>query len=132
MEPFGDWTMELRAELERNDRNAEVGTALLLEDDQARYWELRIQPGDRVGFHRHVLDYVWTCVSGGLATSHYGDGSTVHVIYAEGETRRLSFGPGESMIHDLENTGEQDLVFTTVEYLNSANEPLPLAVGARW
>ena len=36
------------------------------------------------------------------------------------------------MIHDLENTGEEDLVFTTVEYLTSANEPLPLAVGARW
>jgi len=36
------------------------------------------------------------------------------------------------MIHDLESTGDQDLVFATVEYLDSTNEPLPLAVGARW
>jgi hypothetical protein len=35
MEPFGDWTMELRADLERNDRNADVGTALVLDDDRA-------------------------------------------------------------------------------------------------
>jgi hypothetical protein len=35
MEPFGDWTMELRAELERNDRNADVATALVLDDDEA-------------------------------------------------------------------------------------------------
>ena len=39
--------------------------------------------------------------------------------------------PGEPMIHDLESTGDQDLVFTTVEYLDT-NEPLPLAAGARW
>ena len=30
------------------------------------------------------------------------------------------------MIHDLENTGTADIVFTTVEFLDSANEPLPL------
>jgi hypothetical protein len=36
------------------------------------------------------------------------------------------------MIHDLENTGTNDLVSTTVEYLDSANEPLPLAVETRW
>ena len=31
------------------------------------------------------------------------------------------------MIHDLENIGSEDIVFTTVEFLDSANEPLPLA-----
>jgi hypothetical protein len=36
------------------------------------------------------------------------------------------------MIHDLESTGDQDLVFTTVEYLQSANELLSSAVGALW
>jgi hypothetical protein len=41
-------------------------------------------------------------------------------------TRSLSFGPGESMIHDLENTGDAELIFTTVEYLDSPNDPLPL------
>ena len=35
------------------------------------------------------------------------------------------------MIHDLENTGTADIVFTTVEFLDSANAPLPLADTAR-
>ena len=61
-----------------------------------------------------------------------GDGSTVPVTYAPGETRRLSFAAGESMIHDLENTGDAELVFTTIEYLDSANPPLPLATTAVW
>jgi hypothetical protein len=30
------------------------------------------------------------------------------------------------MIHDLENTGDAELIFTTVEYLDSPNDPLPL------
>ena len=131
-EPFGGWDEALRAELEANTANAAVGTALLLEDERARYWELRVQPGGRIGFHRHVLDYVWTCVTGGLAVSRYGDGTTVPVAYAAGETRRLSFAAGESMIHDLENTGDAELVFTTIEFLDSANPPLPLATAPVW
>jgi hypothetical protein len=37
--------------------------------------------------------------------------------------------PGESMIHHLESTGEQDPVATTVDHLQAADEPLPSAVG---
>ena len=33
------------------------------------------------------------------------------------------------MIHDLENTGAGDLIFTTIEYLGGANAPLPLDDG---
>jgi hypothetical protein len=124
--PFADWSPELRAELAANTDNATVGTRLLLEDEVARHWEIRLGPGERIGFHRHVLDYVWTCVSGGLAISHNGDGETLDVTYEVGETRRLSFAAGESMIHDLANAGDADLVFTTIEYLRSANAPLPL------
>lgn len=125
-EPFAGWSPELRAELAANTSNPAVGTRLLLEDDRARHWEIRLAPGERIGFHRHVLDYVWTCVSGGLAVSHTEDGRTLDVTYGVGEARRLSFGRGESMIHDLANVGQEDLIFTTIEYLGSANDPLPL------
>jgi beta-alanine degradation protein BauB len=123
---FAGWPTELRDELARNDENPAVGTRLLLEDDRARHWEIRLAPGQRLPFHRHVLDYVWTCVSGGAAVSHNGDGETLLVTYGVGETRRLSFREGESMIHDLENAGDADLIFTTIEYVASANPPLPL------
>ena len=124
--PFAEWPPELREEFRTNTANPAVGTRLLLEDEHARHWEIRLAPGERIGFHRHVLDYVWTCVSGGLAISHNGDGETLDVIYDAGETRRLSFEQGESMIHDLANVGDADLIFTTIEYLGSANAPLSL------
>jgi beta-alanine degradation protein BauB len=124
--PFADWPSELREELEQRSTSPAVGTRLLLEDEYARHWEIRLAPGERIGFHRHVLDYVWTCVTGGAAVSHTGNGETLDVSYAVGETRRLSFGPGEWMVHDLVNVGDADLIFTTVEYLRSANDALPL------
>ncbi len=124
--PFADWPRELREELEQRSANPAVGTRLLLEDEYARHWEIRLAPGERIGFHRHVLDYVWTCVTGGAAVSHTGSGETLEVTYGVGETRRLSFRPGESMVHDLVNVGAAELIFTTVEYLGSANQALPL------
>jgi hypothetical protein len=34
-----------------------------------RVWIIRLAPGERVGFHRHALDYFWTCVTGGFIRS---------------------------------------------------------------
>ena len=66
---FADWSPELRDELTSHTDNPLVGTRLLLEDAHARVWEIRLAPGERLAFHRHVLDYFWTCVSGGEAIS---------------------------------------------------------------
>lgn len=54
------------------------------------------------------------------------------VAYRAGDTQHHRYGPGEWMIHDLENTGETELDFVTVEFLDSANAPLAVAetVGA--
>ena len=65
------------------------------------------------------------------AVSHDGEGNTHERRYDVAETRALAFGAGESMIHDLVNAGTEDIVFTTVEFLDSANEPLPLTGAAR-
>jgi hypothetical protein len=35
------------------------------------------------------------------------------------------------MIHDLLNAGTEDIVFTTVEFLDSANQALPLAAAGQ-
>jgi hypothetical protein len=35
------------------------------------------------------------------------------------------------MLHSVENIGDTDLLFTTVEYLQSANPPLPVPEGVR-
>src|SRR5262249_42679186 len=98
-------------ERERVDNNPCVGTELLSENERARVWIIRLKPGERVGFHRHVLDYFWTCVTGGRGRQHVHDGKTVEYSYAPGETRHESYAAGEFKVHDLENTGDKDMVF---------------------
>src|SRR5262249_53963366 len=99
--------------------------------DHARIWEIRLAPGERLAFHRHVLDYFWTCVSGGEAASRDGEGTTRARTYGVSQTAALRFGQGESMIHHLVNTGPSDIVFTPVEFFDSPNRPLPLPQEAR-
>jgi hypothetical protein len=40
------------------------------------------------------------------------------VDYEQGQTKRLTFGAGEYLLHDLENIGTTPLIFTTVELLD--------------
>ena len=61
------WPAAIMAEFEREklNNNGCVGSSLLSENDKVRVWIIRLAPGERIGFHRHVLDYFWTSVSGG-------------------------------------------------------------------
>jgi quercetin dioxygenase-like cupin family protein len=122
------WPPEIAAEFERERKNPNpcVGSELVSESDRVRVWTIRLQPGERIGFHRHVLDYFWTSVSGGRGRQHVHDGTTVEYTYAPGETRHETYGPGEFKVHDLENLGDKEMVFMTIEFLQSANKPLPL------
>src|SRR5438105_15381903 len=123
--------LEQEFEEERRRPNGCVGKALLSESDRVRVWTIRLKPGERIGFHRHVLDYFWTAVSGGRGRQHVHDGTTVEYTYAPGETRHETYPRGEFKVHDLENLGEKDMVFMTVEFLQSANQPLPLPESVR-
>lgn len=120
---------ELQAEFERNAQNPCVGKILLSQSDRARVWYMRLEPGERIGFHRHVLDYFWTALSPGRAVSHINGGAPKEATYYAGQTSHMRFGPGEFMVHDLHNVGDTPLVFVTVEHLESANPPLPLPAG---
>jgi len=124
------WPQWVSDEFQKNQQNACVGTRLLSESERVRVWEIRLKPGERIGFHRHVLDYFWTAVTPGRARSHQQDGSTVETDYSIGETRHETYGPGEFKMHDLENIGNTELVFTTVEFLSSANKPLVIPAKA--
>jgi hypothetical protein len=125
-EPCSDWSDALRTEFEQAIGNGCVGKILVSQSDRVRVWSLRLEPGERIGFHQHVLDYFWTAVTPGRAISHMDDGTIVEAVYAAGDTKHHHYAAGEYKIHDLENTGESALVFTTVEFLDSANAALPL------
>ncbi len=124
------WPEVICKEFDANQLNGRVGTRLLSETDRVRVWEIRLAPGERIGFHRHVLDYFWTAVTPGRAQSRAEDGTIVEAIYSAGETRHFVYGKGEYKIHDLKNVGDTDLWFTTVEFLDSANAPLELDQAA--
>lgn len=127
------WPSDIAAEFEReaNNPNPCVGNMLVSESDRVRVWMIRLAPGERFGFHRHVLDYFWTAVTGGRGRQHVHDGTTVEYTYQPGETRHETYGPGQCKVHDLENLGDKEMVFMTVEFLTSANQPLPLPAHVR-
>jgi hypothetical protein len=130
------WPAAIAAEFEREKQNNNgcVGSTLLSENEKVRVWiirlvrvwSLRLAPDERIGFHRHVLDYFWTSVSGGHGRQHLMDGTTVEYSYAPGETRHETYGLGEYKVHDLENLGGKEMVFMTIEFLKSANRPLTI------
>lgn len=122
------WPAEIAAEFEREAKNPNpcVGSTLLSENERTRVWIIRLAAGERIGFHRHVLDYFWTAVSGGRARQHVHDGTTVEYTYQPGETRHETYAAGEFKVHDLENLADHEMVFMTVEFKDSANKPMTL------
>ena len=129
LQPQADWPVWRKEEFARNQMNGVVGQHLVSETAEVRVWLIDIAPGQRLPFHRHVLNYFWTATSEGRSRSVYGDGRVTDTHYKPGDTRHTSFGPGEFMVHDLENTGSGRLSFVTTELkIGSANQPLPLPV----
>jgi hypothetical protein len=129
--PRAHWPEPLRREFEANEYNGCVGSVLVSETDKLRVWHLRIPPGKRCNFHRHVNAYFWTAHKAGKARGYYHDGRIVDVTHYEGETKHFTFGPGEFFAHSVENIGDADLLFTTVEFIDGPNEPLPVPDDVR-
>ena len=126
---FQGWSAELLAEFDAHSHDGRVGSRLLSQTPRARVWEIRLAPGDRWHAHRHVLDYFWTAITAGRSRQHTFDGTTREVSYQAGETRYFHFAAGQFLLHDIENIGDGELIFTTVEHLDSANEPLDVGSG---
>lgn len=128
---FDKWPPGMEAEMRANLMNAIVGSTLVSETDKVRVWHLHIPAGQRCTFHRHVLDYFWTCHTDGVARGYYEDGSITETTHFPGDTRHLTYAKDEHLVHCVENIGSTDLLFTTVEYKQSANAPLPVPEGVR-
>ncbi|MDF3341026.1 hypothetical protein P3H80_26605 [Mycolicibacterium septicum] len=124
---FDSWPDWLKREFTDHAFDGHVGSRLLSEDARVRVWEIRLAPGERWHAHRHVLDYFWTAIHAGRSRQHTHDGSVREVSYHAGETRHFHFGSGEFLLHDIENIGDTELIFTTVEHLDSDNTALDIA-----
>ncbi len=120
------WPEALQVEFLATQTRGIVGSVLVSETARLRVWHLTLPPGVRCGFHRHVLDYFWTAHNAGRARGYYGDGRIIDVTHHVGETKHFTFDRGEFFVHSVENIGDTTLLFTTVEFLDSANAALPV------
>jgi mannose-6-phosphate isomerase-like protein (cupin superfamily) len=104
-------------ELAEAPTNLAVGSALLYENDQVKVWEVRLAPGERGPFHAHTHDYFWTVVDAGVGKQRLADGSYMVRDYDVGQTQFSTHSAADPLIHDLENVGDTELRFITVELL---------------
>src|SRR5260221_3883484 len=123
-DPRRGWPIRLREAFEANQFNGAVGNVLVSETERCRVWHLHMPPGGFLTFHRHVLDYFWTCLTAGIARGYYEDGRVIDVHHYPGETRHFRHGRGEYFIHAIENVGSTELIFVTVEFLPGDNPAL--------
>jgi len=129
--PRAHWPKDLQDEFNAADSNVIVGSVLVSETDRVRVWHLLLPPGKRCNFHKHVLHYFWSCHSHGTARGWYDDGRIQDVVHTPGETKHFEFGKGESFTHAIKNIGDTELLFTTVEFKDSPNEPMAVPDSVR-
>lgn len=128
---FADWPAGLYEEMIANWDNGCVGTVLVSETERVRVWQLTLAPGCRCAFHRHVNPYFWSVFTPGKTRNYHASGEITEKEYTVGETRHYHYGPGESMAHSIENIGDTELVFATVEFLDGTNPPLEVPDSVR-
>ena len=113
---FDTWPQVRIDEVNATDISEDVGTSLVYQDVSIRVWKINLQPRERLPFHKHTCDYTWVSLTPGKAVSHYSDGKVVEITYARGDVNYYHHGVEGDFVHDLENVGDEALVFGTVEY----------------
>lgn len=119
----------LAQEFQAGSSNGCVGQRLVSETERGRVWTIRLAPGERLPFHKHVKDYIWVAVTAGRARSSVTDGKSMwsdEFVLTAGDNAYNRYGEGSFKIHDLENIGETELLFVTIEFADSANPFLSL------
>jgi beta-alanine degradation protein BauB len=98
--------------------NVLVGTRLLFENDRIRVWDLTLEPGERLPFHRHRTSYFYRCEAGGRLRVRTPEGDDAEYESPLDEVHFHEIRPDDLVVHDLENVGETTVRFTTVELLD--------------
>lgn len=114
-------TAEFQQELSVASDNLDVGTSVWFENERIRVWEILLQPGERGPFHSHTTNYFWTVVEAGRGLQRFDDGTYAVRDYRVGDTKYLEHTVETALVHDLENIGDTNLRFVTVELLDGSS-----------
>ena len=84
--------------------SSNVGTRLLFENDAVRVWDLRLDPGQSTGLHRHETDYLYIVIGSGTLQRIDADGTrNPPETMNDGEVR---FRPvSAEAVHEAVNAG---------------------------
>ena len=105
---------------------SEIGSTIVLENERVRVWEVRIDPGQTLGWHIHFHPYVVIAVSGGK--------NEIETIFGE---RRTTYEPaghavlidGMRPVHRLTNRDKATYLARLIELKHicwdPATAPLP-------
>lgn len=90
---------------ESTQTSGNVGSRLLFENDRVRVWDLRLEPGQSTGFHRHTTDYFYVVIGDGSLQGVNADGTARPVQHmADGDVRFRTID-GED-VHEAVNVGD--------------------------
>ncbi len=121
-----DWPEWLREELAKAHQNGCIGRQVISENARARIWRTRLEPSERIAFHCHALDYLWIALNDGKLQAREPSGRIECFEVNNGTVHYRHVPLNDRYVRDLENVGDAALSFIVVEFLDSANTPLPV------
>ncbi len=122
---------ELREEAKRNSKNGCVGREMVLENARVRIWRTVLEPGERMAYHSHTLDFIWIAISDCNLIFHDRDGSSLTVELGMGEVVYKRVPRKAELVRAVCNIGLELAHFEVVEFLESENSALPIPEHVR-
>lgn len=111
------WSEELKEDLINASKNTNVGENLVLENEFLKAWTIHLPAGESLSFHKHTKKYLWTVLTTGKTISYKNDGSVRETIYEISDTNyNDTLNEENYFIHNLMNTGDTTLIFSTIEF----------------
>lgn len=99
-----------------------IGTKLLLTNDLVNVWEVRLEPGQAQGWHRHEFPYVILGLEKGTSRITNTEGQ-VRTALAGDDPGFAVFDPGGAT-HMLENVGSLRIVDRLIEFKTALRDDL--------
>ena len=82
----------------------DVGTQLLFENDRVRVWDLRLEPGQSTGLHRHTNDYFYVVIGVGTLQGADAEGNKKNANPKQDGEVHFNQIDGEA-VHEAINVG---------------------------
>jgi beta-alanine degradation protein BauB len=113
---WGFWSEDQKKDLAEAIINTDVGEEIVFENNVIKAWTIHLPAGESLPFHKHNKKYLWTALSEGKSISYYNDGSVKETIYTINDTKYYELSETNYFIHNLINTGDTALIFSTIEF----------------